>query len=183
MSGTTQPSTPRAKALALLACFGTLDTATSISLRTDDCTWKMLPSSLGFSEQTNASFAKRMSGMTAFLDSFPVTPLDVVESVSTDPATGARKPMVSVHAVAEVMLKPEAKKLLEEDEEGGKILEEGKKNGGLKNEYQFIFTFEGEGQDDRIEKVVEWLDADRTKVLMGVFARSVALVTGGKPGH
>ncbi|KPI45537.1 uncharacterized protein AB675_466 [Cyphellophora attinorum] len=179
-----QPTTPRATALALLETFKTLDYNTLISLIHPDAVWTMHPASLGFPPQSRDSQGQRLAHMfeSGILDSFPVNPLEVIESVTKDEKSGNEKALVTVHAEGEVVLSEKVKGLLEGDEEGKTLLRQARENGGLKNEYLFVITFEGSAEDGggKIERVQEWLDAEKTRVLMGVLKTSTALLQSGK---
>ena len=113
--------------------------------------------------------------MPRILSAFPVTPLDVVESVSLN-----GQPIVTIHATGTPILREEVRQLLVKDEEGRGLLdtavELGDGKGGLVNEYLFVVTFEaGKGAKARIEKVVEFLDVRRTLALLGVLGRARVL--------
>jgi hypothetical protein len=179
-----QPTSPRATVLALLGTFKSLDFKTLVSLIHPDAVWTMHPASLGFPAQSRDSQGERLAHMyeSGILDSFPVNPLEVIESVTRDEKTGKEKGMVTVHAEGEVILSEKIKRLLEGDEEGAKLLRQADEKGGLKNEYLFVITFEGSAEDGggKIERVQEWLDAEKTRVLMQVLKTSTALLHRGK---
>jgi hypothetical protein len=178
-------NTPRAKALTLISTFRALDAQSLVTLLHPSCIWTMFPTSLGFPSQTRDEQGKRLAEMygSGLLSSFPVTPLEVIESVTQD-----GKAMVTVHCDGGIVLSDQARALLLEDEEGAQLLngrnaesKAGKVD--VRNEWQFTFFFEGNAEENgggRIERVWEFLDGEATQHLVKVLGRATALMGVGK---
>lgn len=173
------PNDPRSKALSLLAGFTVLNGAQVLANRSPTSVWHMLPTSLGIPPHNNEEHNARVEAIKSVLTAFPVYPLET--TVST---TAEGKAVVSVHGEGEAILHAHVKEVLMKDEAAKAIWDEGEKDGklgmgregkGLRNEYFFVFYFD---EQERIEKVIEFLDVKLTARLQALFGRAVALLGG-----
>ncbi|KPI45896.1 uncharacterized protein AB675_372 [Cyphellophora attinorum] len=177
-------NTPRAKALTLISTFRALDSQTLVVLLHEKCVWTMFPTSLGFPPQTRDQQVSRLGEMysSGILASFPVEPLEVIESVTQD-----GKAMVSVRCDGGIVLSERTRALLAEDKEGAQLLSgrnADSKAGrvDVRNEWHFTFFFDSSPEQDgggKIERVWEFLDGEATQHLVKVLGRATTLVQGG----
>ena len=138
-------------AMAFIGDFATLDVATMLSRRTDDCIHTFLPASIAPPAKDNVTFGEHISRLRDVLQKFPVTAKEVMEDEA--------KNVVIVHATSQAHFHDEFK-------DDGISSEEWMYRG----EYIFMLTMDESG--DKIKKVVEFLDSKGTERLLGLVKRA-----------
>ena len=110
----------------------------NIALRTPDCTQTILPTSLGYkSDMTNVEWATHFSSLQNIITTFPVTPVDVLESGNqvTIWARGCAHFRTNLRMPGSVSYWPTT----------------------FENEYIFVLSFDETGQ--KIKKILEMVDS------------------------
>lgn len=138
-------------AMAFHGDFATLDVATMLSRRTDNCIHTFLPESIAPPAKDNVAFGEHISRLRDIMQKFPVTAKEVMED-------GAKN-MVIVHATSQAHFHEEFK-------DDGISSEEWVYRG----EYIFMLTMNESG--DKIKKVVEFVDSKGTERLLGLMKRA-----------
>ena len=145
------PSRRYDTAMAFIGDFATLDVATMLSRRTDDCTQTFLPASIAPPAKDNVAFGEHISRLRDVMQKFPVTAKEVMEDEA--------KNMVIVHATSQAHFHEEFK----DDEISSE-------EWMYRGEYIFMLTMNESG--DKVRKVVEFLDSKGTERLFGLVKRA-----------
>lgn len=144
-------STQRKVAQAFLDSFETLDADANIALRTADCVHTMAPSSLDFPpSMTNEQWKAHVSRLKPVLATLPVTAKEIFQ------ADGGNK--LTIWAESDATFRPEAKD------------DDPSVDWSYRGEYMFVLLFNDAG--DRIERIVEFIDAKKAADVMGLMARA-----------
>jgi len=145
-------SRKRTTALKFLETFSTLDSTTNTSLRAPNCRHTIAPMSLGYTpDMTNEQWVTHLEPLKQILTAFPVTPTEIFED------EGSKQ--VTVWATSDAVFKDEVK----DDDQSVEWRYQG--------EYMFVFLFNDD--DNKIERILEFVDSRRVLEVRELFARAM----------
>lgn len=125
-------------ALAFIASFEHLDGDANIALRASNCTQTILPTSLGYkADMTNDEWATHFSTLTSIITTFPVIPIEVLES--------GNQVTIWARGRARFRSLPD----INSHTEGWPDF--------FENEYVFVFVFDDDGQ--KITRILEMVNS------------------------